>query len=136
MLPLRGLARAVAVALLLASGVASAQDEIDAVRKLPPEARAKLQTALMKEKLSLTPEQLPKIEAINLATAQKLQPVLEGGGGALERARALRANEAERDTALQPVLTPQQFQQWLAVKREIRQKVEEQAIEKGRAGGP
>lgn len=131
--PLRKLAALVA-ALVLGVASASAQDQLDAVKKLPPDARAKLQTALMKQKLALTPEQLPKVEAINLATAQKMQPVLEGQQGALMRLRQMRANEAERDTALQGVLTPQQFQQWLAAKDEIRQKVEEQAVEQGAAG--
>jgi hypothetical protein len=133
--PLSGLAAFVA-ALVLGVAGASAQDPLDAVERLPPDARAKLQTALMQEKLALTPVQLPKVEAINLATAQKMQPVLEGRQGALMRLREMRANEAERDTALQGVLTPQQFQQWLAAKDEIRQKVEEKAVERGAAGAP
>lgn len=132
---MRGLAAFVATLVLGVAG-ASAQDQLDAVKRLPPDVRAKLQTGLMKEKLSLTPEQLPKVEAINLATAQKMQPVLEGNQGALMRLREMRANEAERDTALQGVLTPQQYQQWLAAKDEIKQKVEEQAVEQGAAGAP
>jgi len=117
------------VALLLLSVAASAQSRIDAIAKTTPEQRAKVQTGLMKEKLALTAEQLPKVAAINLATAQKMQPVLESTDGPLSRMRAAKANEAERDAALQPVLTPQQYQQWLAARDEIKQKAEQKLLE-------
>ena len=117
------------VALLLLSVAASPQSRIDAIAKTTPEQRAKVQTGLMKEKLALTAEQLPKVAAINLATAQKMQPVLESTDGPLSRMRAAKANEAERDAALQPVLTPQQYQQWLAARDEIKQKAEQKLLE-------
>ena len=117
------------VAVLLLSVAASAQSQIEAIAKTTPEQRAKVQTGLMKEKLALTAEQLPKVEAINLATARKMQPVLESTDGPLSRMRAAKANEAERDAGLQPVLTPQQYQQWLAAKGEIKQKAEQKLLE-------
>ncbi|MCX5738931.1 MAG: hypothetical protein NTZ61_10645 [Proteobacteria bacterium] len=123
------------VALLSCSTAASAQGQIEAIAKTSPEQRAKVQTGLMKEKLALTAEQLPKVEAINLATAQKMQPVLESTDGPMIRMRKARANEAERDTALEPVLTPQQYQQWLAAKGEIKQKAEQKLLEKRKSGG-
>jgi len=123
------------VALVLGSVAASAQSQIDAIAKTSPEQRAKVQTGLMKEKLALTAEQLPKVEAINLATAQKMQPVLESTDGPMIRMRKAKGNEAERDTALQQVLTPQQYQQWLAAKDEIKQKAEQKLLEKRKSGG-
>jgi len=123
------------VALVLGSVAASAQGQIEAIAKTSPEQRAKVQTGLMKEKLALTAEQLPKVEAINLATAQKMQPVLESTDGPMIRMRKARANEAERDTALEQVLTPQQYQQWLAAKDEIKQKAEQKLLEKRKSGG-
>jgi len=123
------------VALLSCSTAASAQGQIDAIAKTSPEQRAKVQTGLMKEKLALTAEQLPKVEAINLATAQKMQPVLESTDGPMIRMRKAKSNEAERDTALQQVLTPQQYQQWLAAKDEIKQKAEQKLLEKRKSGG-
>jgi len=123
------------VALVLGSVAASAQSQIDAIAKTSPEQRAKVQTGLMKEKLALTAEQLPKVEAINLATAQKMQPVLESTDGPMIRMRKAKSNEAERDTALQQVLTPQQYQQWLAAKDEIKQKAEQKLLEKRKSGG-
>jgi Spy/CpxP family protein refolding chaperone len=125
----------VSVTLLLFGVAASAQSQIDAIAKTSPEQRAVIRTGLMREKLALTAEQLPKVEAINLATAQKMQPLLESTDGPLSRMRNARANEAERDTALQQVLTPQQYQQWLAAKDEIRQKAEQKLLEKRESGG-
>ncbi len=123
------------VALVLGSTAASAQGQIEAIAKTSPEQRAKVQTGLMKEKLALTAEQLPKVEAINLATAQKMQPVLESTDGPMIRMRKAKSNEAERDMALQQVLTPQQYQQWLAAKDEIKQKAEQKLLEKRKSGG-
>ena len=123
------------VALVLGSVAASAQSQIDAIAKTSPEQRAKVQTGLMKEKLALTAEQLPKVDAIILATAQKMQPVLESTDGPMIRMRKAKGNEAERDTALQQVLTPQQYQQWLAAKDEIKQKAEQKLLEKRKSGG-
>jgi Spy/CpxP family protein refolding chaperone len=130
--------KAVALAVLtglLFSVAASAQSQVEAIAKTSPEQRAKVQTGLMKEKLALTAAQLPKVEAINLATAQKMQPVLESADGPMVRMRKARENEVERDTALQQVLTPQQYQQWLIAKDEIKQKAEQKLIEKRKSGG-
>jgi len=55
--------------------------------------------------------------------------VLESTDGPLSRMRAAKANEAERDAALQSVLTPQQYQQWLAARDEIKQKAEQKLLE-------
>ncbi len=121
--------------LLLFSVAAAAQSQIEAIAKTSPAQRAKVQTGLMKEKLALTAEQLPKVDAINLATAQKMQPVLESTAGPMIRMRQAKSNENERDTALQQVLTPQQYQQWLAAKDEIKQKAEQKLLEKGKSGG-
>ena len=123
------------VALVVGSFAASAQNQIEAIAKTTPEQRAKIQTGMMKEKLALTAEQLPKVEAINLGTAQKMQPVLESTAGPLIRMRQAKANEAERDAALQQVLSPQQYQQWLAAKDEIKQKAEQKLLEKQQSGG-
>jgi len=122
--------------LLLCSNAASAQGQIEAIAKTSPEQRAKVQTGLMKEKLALTAEQLPKVAAINLATAQTMQPVLESTEGPMIRMRKAKSNEEERDAALQQVLTPPQYQQWLAAKEEIKQKAEQTLIEKRQSDGP
>jgi hypothetical protein len=128
------------VSLLLAVAVvsaasASAQELGPALMKSTPAERARVQTLVMKEKLHLTEQQIPKVEAINLQTAEKLEPVIKGNGGPFEKMRAARAAEQEKQTALQGVLTPQQFQDFLAAREEMRTKVEQRLAEKKAAGG-
>lgn len=131
------MSRFLPLALLLALALplgAFAQGQVPpAVASSTPAERAKIQTALMKEKLSLTPEQLPQVEAINLDTAQKMDPVLKGNDRPLAKARAARQIEQEKDTKLQGVLTPQQFETWQASQAEMKQKLEQKLMEK-RAG--
>lgn len=135
MTPRRLAALALAV-LVLAPAPGFAQGERMAeLAKTPPPVRAKLQTALMKEKLGLTPEQLPKVEAINLDTATQMQPVLESSAAPLVRMRQARTIGQQKDTALAGVLTPSQQQQWLASKQELEQKLEQKLLEKKSGGG-
>lgn len=114
---------------------AHAQDRIEAIAGTPPEQRAKLQTDMMKEKLALTAEQLPKVESINLDTAKKMQPVLESKQGPLMRMSQARTIEQAKDKALESVLTPSQYQNWLAAKDEMKQKLEQKLVEGKKAGG-
>ena len=113
--------RTVALALALALHAGAALAQPDALRNSSPEQRAAAQTEFMKGKLSLTPEQLPKIEALNLEFAKRLDPVLKGGDGPLVKARTIRTVESEKEAALQKILTPDQFQTFLASKDALRQ---------------
>jgi len=115
--------------------VASAQDPSAALAKSTPEERAAFQTEYMKTKLALADEQAPKVQSINLDAAQKMEPVIKGTDGPLVKLRRARAIEAEKETALQGVLTPDQFQKFLAMKDELRQKLEQKMAEKA-AGSP
>ncbi len=128
------LATGLAVALLVSASAASAQGQMDKLKNTTPEERAAVQTMMMKEKLGLTPQQLPAVKQINLETATEMQPVIAGGEGPLIKMRKAKAIEAQRDASLQNVLTPPQYQQWLAEKEAMRQKIEEKLMEK-RAGG-
>lgn len=133
MKPVRSVALVLLAAALTGSS-ASAQDFGPALMKSTPAERAKVQTFLMKEKLHLTEEQVPKVEAINLQTAQKLEPVIKGDEGPLMKMGAVRAAEQEKETALQGVLTPEQLQAFLAAREEMRQKLEARLAEKKAAG--
>lgn len=128
-----------ALALVLLAAFAPsawAQDEpSQALKNSTPQERAKFQTAFLQKKLSLTPEQLPKVEQINLDTAQKMDPVLKGNQGPLVRMRTMRAIEQQKETALQGVLTPAQFQGFLAAKDELKQKLEQHLMEKKAGAG-
>jgi Spy/CpxP family protein refolding chaperone len=127
------------LAILLFAAVAtsssvSAQELGPALMKSTPGERAEVQTLLMKEKLHLTEQQVPKIHAINLQTAQKLEPVIKGNEGPLVKLRTVRAAEQEKEAALQGVLTPEQFQAFLAAREELRQKLEERLAQRKAAG--
>ena len=119
----RPLLRAIALALAVAlhAGAAAAQAQMDALRNSAPEDRAAAQTEFMKAKLALTPEQLPKIEALNLEYAKKLDPVLKSSDGPRVKTRTIRTVETEKEAALQKILTPEQFQTFLASKDALRQ---------------
>jgi hypothetical protein len=123
-----------AAAVLLAGSTASAQDNMDKLKNTTPEERATLQTMMMKEKLGLSPQQVPAVKEINLEAATQMQPVLTGSEGKLMKLRTAKAIESQRDSQLQGVLLPPQYQQWLAQKEEMRQKIEQKLMEK-RAGG-
>ena len=94
-----------------------------------PQERAKALTLVMKEKLALTPEQLPKVEAINLDAAQKMEPVLKGSEGPLIKMRTAKQVDGAKEAALQSVLSPQQFQQYLSSRDEMKQKAEQKLLE-------
>jgi hypothetical protein len=127
--PLPRACAVLAIALLVTSSVASAQVSPELVNSTPQE-RAKLLTLEMKEKLALTPEQLPKVEAINLEAAQKMEPVLKGSDKPLVKRRTSQLVEQAKESALQGVLTPPQFQQYLASREEMKQKVGQKLREK------
>lgn len=134
--PRRAALGLLALALWLAPALASAQLQLPPeLANSTPQERAKVQTLVMKEKLALTPEQLPKVESINLDAAQKMEPVLKGSEGPIVKMRTTRQVEQAKEAALQGVLTPQQFQQYLAGREEMKQKVEQKLMEKRAQGG-
>lgn len=137
---IRSLPFAIALAVLLSAPTAglAQQPQSDfsaALANSTPEQRAKFQTAYMKSKLSLTADQLPKVEAINLDTAQQMEPVLKGTQGKLMKLRAARGIEQKKETALQGVLTPAQFQTFLASRDDLKQKLEEHLMAKRSGSG-
>lgn len=128
------LALVLAAVVLMAGSGASAQDAMDKLKDTTPEERAMLQTMMMKEKLGLTQQQVPAVKEINLEAATQMQPVITGSEGKLMKMRRAKEIESQRDAQLQGVLLPPQYQQWLAQKEEMRQKIEQKLMEK-RAGG-
>jgi hypothetical protein len=119
---MRVLTQLTSIVLLLAlAGGAAAQFEN--LKNTTPEQRAKIQTALMKEKLGLTADEEGKIAALNLKYAEKMQPILQEGG--FKQMRDMRAVNGEKEKELKTVLSPAQFTQYIASKDEIRKKFEE-----------
>jgi len=127
---------ATALLLLALSSPASAQ--LEKLKNTTPEERAKAQTAMMKTKLELTPEQTAKVAAINEKYAQKMEPILKGDDRPLMQMRKVKQITDAKEGELKQVLSPEQFDKYLASKEEMREKVMEKMQEKAQekhAGG-
>jgi Spy/CpxP family protein refolding chaperone len=73
-----------------------------------PDERAKRQTEMMKDNLSLTAAQEPKVSAINLKYAKKMEDVRKVTDTAAQR-KAIQSLNKQKDGELKAVLTPEQF---------------------------
>ena len=104
--------------------------------KTTPEERARVQTEFMKQKLDLAPEQLEKIEKINLAMATDAQPILEGDGATFAKALKLRKLDANRDRKLKALLSHEQFERFKDAKGELRNTMAEHFGSTTRSGDP
>lgn len=121
------------VMLLCVASVAGADMMAD-LAKTTPQERAGIQTAFLKDKLGLSPEETAKVEAINLKYAEKAEPVIKGSDGPFSRMRQMKEIQSEKDADMKTALTPAQYQAYDAAKDELKEKFE-QAIAKKVAGG-
>ena len=119
----------VAAMSLLIVVAAGAQNEMEKLKSSTPEERARLQTEMMKVKLSLTSDQTPKVAAINQKYAQRMEPIIKGQEGPLMRLRQMREVGQAKEAELKGVLSPEQFQKYLAEKQEMREKFEDKLIQ-------
>jgi hypothetical protein len=108
---------------------------MDKLMNTTPDQRATAQTAMMKEKFDLTADQLPQVAAINLKYAQKMEPIIKGSSGTLMKMSQMRGVNEEKEAELKGVLSPEQFQKYLASKDEMREQFEEKIEEKSEGGG-
>jgi Spy/CpxP family protein refolding chaperone len=74
-----------------------------------PEERAKRDNEWMKTSLSLTDEQVPKVEAINLKYANKMGELSQQGGNFEEMRPKMTELQGQKRTELQAVLTTEQL---------------------------
>lgn len=118
---------ALVAGLALFATAASAQN-LEKFKNSTPEQRAAIQTEFMTAKIPLTPEQVPKVKAINLASAEKADPILKGDDGPLVKMRALKVLDEAKDSSLRAVLTPEQFVEYLALKEKIREDLEAKLV--------
>jgi len=84
-----------------------------------PEDRAKRQTEMMKESLSLTAAQEPKVSAINLKYAKKMEEVRKVADTAAQRKSAQKLNQ-QKECELKTVLTAAQFKSYLKQVEEMK----------------
>ena len=119
----------VAALSLLIVVAAGAQNEMEKLKSSTPEERARLQTEMMKTKLGLTTDQTPKVAAINQKYAQRMEPIIKSQKGPLMRLRQMREVGQAKEAELKGVLSPEQFQKYLAEKQEMREKFEDKLIQ-------
>lgn len=100
--------------------------QFDALTNTTPAQRARIQTSLMKELLDLSPDQLTKISSLNESYAQKMEPVIQGNSGMFMKMRQMKEVNDAKESDLKALLSPDQFQKFLASKDEMRKKFEEQ----------
>jgi len=121
-----------AVGALMFALVASAQ--LDELKNTTPEQRAKALTEIMKAKVGLTPEQTGKVMDLNLEYAKKMDPLIKGSAGPLVRMREMKQINQAKEAELKQILSPQQFEEYLASKEEMREKLVEKVEEKSKTG--
>jgi len=130
----RSLLATLLTVLVVGVAVEARADMMEKLAGTNPKERAGIQTAFMKSKLGLPEAELAKVAAINLEYAEKAEPVIKGSDGPFMKMRQMKEIQGQKDTALQGVLTPAQYQAYQAARDEMKQKFEE-AIEKKAAGG-
>ncbi len=124
MIAVRSVRGWIAVA-VLAVAASVAAEGLDDLKDTTPAERAAAQTAMMKSKLVLTDDQLPKIKAINEKYAEQMDPILKGSDGMLMKMRAMKEVEDKKETELKGVLSDDQFSQFQAMKSEMKDKLME-----------
>jgi hypothetical protein len=121
---------------VLAMVASAAAEGLDDLKDTTPAERAAAQTAMMKSKLSLTDDQLPKIKAINEKYAEQMDPIIKGSDGMFMKMRAIKEVEEQKEGELQGVLSKDQFAQFQAMKSELKDKlmdkIKEQRAQKGK----
>jgi len=116
--------------LVLLALAATASAQFAKLKNTTPGERAAIQNELMKSKLGLSPDQEKKIAELNLKYANKMQPIIQGSEGPFEEMRDVRSINEEKEGELKRILSPDQFQKYLAGKEEMREKFEQRIMSK------
>jgi hypothetical protein len=83
------------------------------------ETRAKRQTDFMKDRLTLTTVQEPKVYAVALKYAKKMDEAMAITDAPL-RSKTVQANDKAKDAELKALLTADQFKEYLKLKEEVK----------------
>lgn len=120
--------------LIAVCNTAFAQEKLDEfMAQTTPEERAEMQTSYMKESLSLTEQQVPRINEVNLTYAKKMQAAYAGETRKLQRLKKLKSLSDEKDGELKKVLEPSQYETYAKNKEAMKEKMKARAKEKRKA---
>jgi hypothetical protein len=118
---------------LLFAFTASAQ--LADLKNTTPEQRAKALTEMMTTKLGLSPEQTSKVANLNLTYANKMEPLIKGSEGPFVKMREMKQINQAKEAELKKILTPQQFQNYLASKEQMREQMLDKVEQKAKGAG-
>lgn len=112
------------------SNTSLAQEKLDEfMTQTTPEERAEMQTEYMKESLSLTEQQVPKINEINLKYARKMQDAYASETRKFQRLKKLKRVSEEKDVELKKVLDSNQYETYARNKEAMKEKMRARAKE-------
>lgn len=86
-----------------------------------PATQAKEFTEKQKAQLSLTDEQYPKVEAINLEFFKEAETIKNSDHSRVQKLKDLQKADKKREEALKDVLTEEQFSKFQETRKENRQ---------------
>lgn len=81
--------------------------------------RVKQMTEKQTEQLSLTPEQVPHVEAVNLDFITGMQQAKDGSGSKISKFKSFKKLDETRTKSMKAILTAEQFKTFESVKKEI-----------------
>jgi protein-disulfide isomerase len=88
-----------------------------------PEQRAQAQTRHLSKQLALSPDQQAKVQSVLVEKTTQMEAVrTDGTLGKTDRMQRMKALKAETDSAMQITLTPDQYQRYLQMQQERRDK--------------
>jgi hypothetical protein len=127
------------IALVAAAGsllfALAASAQLADLKNTTPEQRAKALTEMMTTKLGLSPEQTNKVANLNLTYANKMEPLIKGSEGPFVKMREMKQINQAKEAELKKILTPQQFQNYLASKEQMREQVLDKVEQKAKGAG-
>lgn len=129
----RGLLALSLIAPALVAGAPARASELERLRGTTPEQRASLQTEFMQSRLALSGPTLEAVRKLNLDTAKRLQPVIEGKESTLSEIAQIRKIQAAKDAELGKLLTPEQYSRYRSSQDDLKAYVES-GLERERGG--
>ncbi len=84
-----------------------------------PGGRAAALTEKMKTELSLTDDQYPSVQAINLKYALKNEQIFKGSEGKFAKFRALKSSQKDKSREMKAILTSDQYKKYEEMMKEM-----------------
>jgi len=109
--------------------------QMDELRNTTPGERARIETAMMKMKLQLIPQQMQQVGSINLKYAKQMDPIIKGSQPKLRKMLQANTINQAKDEELRTVLSPDQYERYMASKEDMRKEVAEQVRTKRASAG-